>query len=122
MYYVVRIGIPYDHMTTSHAFLEKAYQMVGIHTEHSPYLNISLQLYKHKFISLEVNMCYKTVAGKANQNVWDMHEAWPQHSTICFSLSVTLEVRNLPISKSNQIKSNQILFKVGNVHLKEKKK
>ncbi len=42
-----------------YAFVKKTYKMVGIHMQHSPHLNINIQLCKHQFISLEVNSVIK---------------------------------------------------------------
>ncbi len=70
----------YVFLTVWHIFFKKAYHMVGIHVQHSLHLNypmrlssyyINIQLFKHQFISLEMNSNIEPLQKMKTNIYWD---------------------------------------------------
>ncbi len=74
------ITICYAFLTIWYNVLRKTYQMVGIHTQHSYHLKISFQLFKHQFISSEVNSVIKP--RHKNENGRVMYEIGGLHTSL----------------------------------------
>ncbi len=66
-------------------FWKITYQMVEIHTQYSPHLNIRFQLFKHQLISLKVNSVIKRYGVKRKGQyfgVYDYTHWEPSHITL----------------------------------------